>query len=138
MNKNLREVFSRVNLKPNAGLADNIWNSIVMREKRIAKLKLGLFSLIGMLSLVGAVPVFKTLITDFTQSGFYEYFSLLFSSGSALASSWKELIYSLAESLPIFSIILSFMVVFVFFLSLRYVLQQIIKSNYIGNSYVPI
>jgi len=125
MNKNLREVFSRVNLKPNAGLADNIWNSIVMREKRIAKLKLGLFSLIGMLSLVGAVPVFKTLITDFTQSGFYEYFSLIFSDSGLILSIWREFVFSLIESLPVLSIILSLTLIFIFFLSLKYAMKQI-------------
>jgi hypothetical protein len=129
MEQKLTKVFQKANYQSDANLSQDIWYFLLKREKRIAKLKLTAFSFVGILSLVGAIPAFKMLATDFAQSGFYEYFSLLFSSNGALASSWKELAYSLAESLPTISIILSLSVVFVFFLSIRYVLKQIIKGQ---------
>jgi hypothetical protein len=125
----LSKVFQKASFQAEANLSENIWHSIVIREKRIAKFKLTIFSTLGALSFAGAFPIFKSLLTDFSQSGFSGYLSLIFSNFAALASSWKELAYSLAETLPVVSILLSVSVVFVFFLSIRYVLKQIIKSQ---------
>jgi hypothetical protein len=79
--------------------------------------------------------MFKILINDFTQSGFYEYLSLAFSTKGLLFSYWKEFAFSLAESLPTMSIVLSLALLFIFFLSLRYVMKQIINNNRIGHAY---
>lgn len=129
MEQKLTEVFQKANYQSDANLSKDIWCFLLKREKCIAKLKLTAFSFVGILSLAGAIPAFKMLVADFARSGFYEYFSLLFSSNGALASSWKELAYSLAESLPTISIILSLSVIFVFFLSVRHVLKQIVKGQ---------
>jgi hypothetical protein len=129
MNENLKKAFNNIKYQSEQDLSEKVWHSIIKHEKRISYVKLYTFSLFGILSLVGMIPAFKMLFADFSQSGFYEYFSLLFSSNGALASSWKELAYSLAESLPTISIIFSFTILFVFFLSLRYVLKQIVKGQ---------
>ena len=136
--ENLKKSFQRLEIEPSAGLADKIWHHIAIREKRLIRIKLWAFSLIGFLSVAGLVPVFKALLTQFTQSGFYEYFSLVFSSGSNLFSYWKELVLSLVESLPIPNIIFSFSLIFIFLLSVRYILKQIINNNYIGETYARV
>ena len=137
--ENLKKALQKLEYEPKADLVENIWQRVVAREKRLIRIKLYAFSLVGFLSLAGLVPVFKALFSDFAQSGFYEYFSLLFSSGNNLFSYWKELVSSLAESLPVLNIIFSFSLIFVFLWSLRYVLKQIIINNkYVGNSYVQI
>ena len=129
MNENLKKAFNNIKYQSEQDLSEKVWYSIVKHEKRIFHIKLYTFSLFSLLSLAGMIPAFKMLFADFSQSGFYEYFSLLFSSNGALASSWKELIYSLAESLPTISIIFSFSILFIFFLSLRFVLKQIVRSQ---------
>ena len=129
MNENLKKAFNNIKYQSEQDLSEKVWYSIVKHEKRISHIKLYTFSLFGILSLVGMIPAFKMLFADFSQSGFYEYFSLLFSSNGALVSSWKELAYSLAESLPTISIIFSFSILFIFFLSLRFVLKQIVRSQ---------
>ena len=133
--ENLKKAFQNLKYEPKAELADSIWRHIIAREKYFTRVKLYAFSIIGFLSIAGLVPVFKALFTEFTQSGFYEYFSLIFSSGSNVFSYWKELALSLVESLPIMNIIFLFSLVFVLLLSARYLLKQIINSNYIGHSY---
>ena len=136
MEENLKNSLKKAGYLPETGLANKIWHNIVVRDRRIAYLKLASFSFVGIASLVGLVPMFKILINDFTQSGFYEYLSLAFSSKGLLFSYWKEFAFSLAESLPTMSIVLSLALLFIFFLSLYFIIKQIINNKYIGRSYV--
>jgi hypothetical protein len=129
MEKELKKAFYKAKYEGKPDLSLNIWNSIVVRNKRITRIKLWVFSFIGFSSLVGLIPAWKVLSNDLTQSGLYEYFSLVFSSGTSIFSYWKELSLSIAESLPIISIILSLSLVFILFLSLKYVTKQIIKNQ---------
>jgi ABC-type sulfate transport system permease component len=134
MEERLKKVFQRATYLPKSELANDIWRKISTREKRMACFKLAVFSFLCLVSLAGLVPTLGILANNFAKSGFYEYLSLAF-SGGVLISYWKELMFSLAESLPTASIMLLLGVVFVFFLSLRYVLKQIINNKYIGQSY---
>lgn len=129
MNKNLKDAFQNAKYIPNIDLVDSTWQNIIIHNKKITLIKLGVFSSIGALSLIGLIPALKTLFSEFSKSGFYEYFSILFSNNSGFSSYWKELAYSLAESLPIINIIYAFVLVFTLFLSLKYVARQIIKNR---------
>lgn len=127
MEQKLVEAFHKIKYEPDASLAENVWRTIILRNKRTAQLKLWAFAATGIASLIGLVPAFKILSNDLSQSGFYEYFSLIFSDSGSIISYWKEFILSLAESLPIASIIFTLSLIFVFFLSLRYAMKQINK-----------
>jgi len=129
MRKELIKAFHNAMYESDGDLAKNIWNTLAIREKRIARLKFFAFSFIGFISLIGLVPAFIALFDDFAQSGFYEYLSLIFSNNGAIVSYWKELAFSLGESLPVMSLIISFSLIFIFFLSLRYAMKQIIKGQ---------
>lgn len=129
MKEGLEKAFQKAIYEPEAGLSDKVWHAVILREKRIYTIKLWAFSFAGILSLIGIVPAFKMLFTDFAQSGFYEYFSLLFSNGGAISSYWKELSLSLVQALPLTSILLSLTLVFFFFLSVRFAMKQIIKGH---------
>ena len=129
MDKNLKDVFQNTQEWPENDLVSRVWENIIIRNKRITYIKIGGFSLLGTLSLLGIFPAFIALSNGLSKSGFYEYFSLLFSSNGELASYWKELSFSLAESLPVIEIIYALLLVFVLFLSLRYVAKQIIKNK---------
>lgn len=135
MEENLKNSLKKAGYLPETDLANKIWHNIVVRDRRIAYLKLASFSFVGVASLVGLVPMFKILINDFTQSGFYEYLSLAFSSGGLFFSYWKEFTLSLLESLPAMGIVFLLTLVFIFFLSLHYVIKQIINNNHIGHTY---
>jgi hypothetical protein len=135
MEENLKKAFLKAKYELKTDLAPSIWQSLMLRNRRIVRLKLSAFSLAGIASLAGIVPVLKILLNDFSQSGFYEYLSVAFSNNGGIASYWRELSFSLAESLPATSILAVLSLVFVFLLSLRYVLKQIINNKYIGSSY---
>ena len=131
MRENLKKAFSNANYAPKANLSLNIWQAIMRRSQRIAYIKLTVLSLVGLASLISLIPVFRALIADFSQSGFYEYLSLAFSNGESLITYWKEFISLLAESLPVESIIGSLTLTFIFLLSLTYLMKQIIRNKLI-------
>lgn len=131
MQNRLTKVFQKAKYEENASLAEDVWQTIARREKRRTRFKLWIFALAGIASFSGLVPAFKILFGDLAQSGFYEYFSLVFSDGASHLSYWKEFMFSIAQSLPTMSILLSLSLIFVFFLSLKYMMKQIIKSQLI-------
>jgi hypothetical protein len=125
MQHQLIKIFQKAKYEPDPNLASSIWRAIVRRDKRLTQFKSWTFGLAGFISLAGLVPAFKILSGDLAQSGFYEYFSLLFSDSGSILSHWKELFFSLAESLPATSIVLTLSLLFVCLLSLRYLMKQI-------------
>lgn len=129
MDSKLSKIFKNTKYEPNRELAFSVWQTIMIREKRTTRLKLWCFSAILFISTVGLIPAFEMLLNDLAHSGFYEYFSLIFSNGGSMITYWKELSFSLAESLPATSIILTLSTLFVCFLSLRYLIKQIIRNN---------
>ncbi|MEI8174753.1 MAG: hypothetical protein WCG28_02260 [bacterium] len=135
MEENIKSVFNQVRYKPNSKLSDKIWDKIIVRNRRIAYFKITSYSIVGVASLLGFIPMFGILANDFTQSGFYEYLSLAFSKGGIFSAYWKEFAFSLAESLPTMSIVYTLTLVLVFFLSLHYVIKQIINNNPMGRPY---
>ena len=134
MEQKLTKIFQKAKYESEPNLAGNLWNTIITREKRSTKIKLWVFASFGLASLVAIIPVFEVLLKDLARSGFYEYFSLIFSDGSSVLSYWKEFTLSLAESLPVESMIFTLSLVFVFLLSLRFAMKQI-NNNYLGKSY---
>ena len=129
MDETITKAFLKAKYEPRVDLAANILHKIALENKRITKIKFYTFSIFGILSLIGLFPALKFLLSDFAQSGFYEYVSIAFSSNGSALSYWKELSYSLAESLPITSMIFSFGLIFIFFISFRFALKQIIKGQ---------
>jgi hypothetical protein len=124
MDSDLTKAFQKAQYHPESRLSDSILLIIEAQEKRNARINLWIYSTIGTFSLVGLFPVIRLLISDFAQSGFYEYLSLAFSDNRALLY-WKEVNLSLTESLPMTSIIFSLALVFIFILSLRFIARNI-------------
>ena len=125
----LTEIFKKAKYEPSVDVAPSIWQTITMRNKRINQFKLWAFSFAGFISLAGLIPAINMLFNDLTKSGLYEYFSLIFENGGSVVSYWKELVFSLAQSLPIMSIIFTLSLIFAFFLSLRYLMRQVGKNQ---------
>jgi len=96
-------------------------------DKRITLLKLWISACIGLSSLAGLVPTAIALSNNLSHSGLYEYLSLIFGDGWSVLSYWRELAFSIAQSLPITSIVFTLSLIFIFFLSLRYVFKEMDK-----------
>lgn len=88
-------------LKPPRGLRQSIIFGIGQVERSRARVYLFISTSILPLSIIGVIFSGKYLLQSFYQSGFYDYFSLLFSGDGAVFTYWKELTYSLAETIPI-------------------------------------
>ena len=129
MEQKLKKSFQKIKYEMDSNLPENIWQFIVLREKNFALLKLWSFVSIGTLSFIGLIPVLTILFSDLRKSGFYEYLSIAFSSSGSLITYWKDFLLLLGESLPIMSIIATLTLIFIFFLSLKYMMRQIIKGH---------
>jgi hypothetical protein len=130
----LTKIFKNAKYEPDQKLAFSIWSILITKDKKTTQIKMWSLSSILFVSLIGLVPAFQMLISDLAHSGFYEYFSLIFSDGGSMLAYWKELSLSLAQSIPVMSIVLTLSLFFVCFLSLKYLLKQISKDQSLGSS----
>jgi len=92
-------------IQPPKNLRKNILLGIVKTEVRRAKIYLAITLTVLPISLVGAFWTGQYLVRSFYESGFYEYLSLLSSGDGIVLAYWKELLYSLAETVPIVNMI---------------------------------
>lgn len=90
-------------IEPKSSLLRIILARINLEKRRLAKIRLLYTSIISLFSLAGFLYTFQYLLGEFSQSGFYQYFSLIFSDGKNILLYWKELSFSLLESLPVTS-----------------------------------
>ena len=124
MEQNLQKLFKQASFQPESRLSGDILLSIEVKSSRIAKWKTIGYMSVSVLSLSLSVLSIKSVIEQFTTTGFYNYLSLAFSDSGVIATYWKEYILSLADSLPIMSIILSFSLLFILFISIKKVSHQ--------------
>ncbi len=126
MEQELIKAFKRTQYDPGARFEEIVWERLLRCEKRACRIRLWTFALAASVSLLALIPALVLLAGDITRSGLYEYFSLFFSDGG---SYWKELTLSIAESLPAWSMLIALSLVFICFLSLRYLMKQIGKNT---------
>lgn len=100
-------------IQPPQDLKQNILLGIAKEEFRRAKVYFTVAATVLPVSLVAVFLSGRYLISSFYESGFYDYFSLLFSGDSTVFAYWKELAYSLVETMPIVGTI-AFLVAFSF------------------------
>lgn len=119
MNKSLEDVFIQATYKPKEALSGSIWQVVCKKQRRRESRLLWSYLSLGIISLTTFVFIIKDISAQFTQSGFYEYASLLSSDSNILTSYWKEFTLSLTESLPLTSITLSLLLLCIMGISLR-------------------
>ncbi|MCX6785063.1 MAG: hypothetical protein NTV81_04005 [Candidatus Komeilibacteria bacterium] len=127
MSKNYLDLFSILPpVEPAADLFDKINQRLQQHQRLIArKYRLLLLSVTLGTSLIALIPTFRLVMTGFTESGFSQFLSLIFSDAGVLAAYWENLAFSLLESLPIASILTLLTVVFIFFISLKLLIKNL-------------
>jgi len=121
MDKKYEELFADLKqAEPSPLLFSAILHRIEIAQRRQAIIQLAFFSSVTLVSLVLIVPAYQYLMIGFSQSGFYQYLSLL-SEGTLILSYWKEIALSLVESLPILGFAALLSVIFVMLGSLKFV-----------------
>lgn len=138
MRENLKNLLQKAKYENNSNLAENVWNKLIIRNKKIARIKLTIYTSIELISVTGLIKATQKLLTDLSGSGFYEYLSILFSNGTSIFSYWKELTYSLLESLPASGITMSLGLVFIMIIGFKFIINQIIKGQIYQNKYLTL
>ena len=120
-----KKIFSNITeINPPERLYSSILKRVEKEKKRYLKIKLFFHSAIALISFSAIIPSFIYMSGSFTQSGFSQFVSLIFSDGATIISYWKDFALLLAESLPIFSIIVLLISMFALLGSIRYVTRD--------------
>ncbi|MEK7576311.1 MAG: hypothetical protein AAB482_01315 [Patescibacteria group bacterium] len=128
-------MWESLEIEPPEGLYHRILARIARARLRAARIRLGFLSMTIVGSLAALIPALQYTLQEFTQSGFYQYLSLVLSDGGTLFAHWHEYILTLAESLPLAGITLMLSGIFVLFGSLKlaikyYELQRFYSIKY--------
>jgi hypothetical protein len=123
--ENYKKLFANIEpiLTPK-GLNTAILTRIESEKKHTAKIRLWYTSFVSILSLIASVPAIQYFVTEFAKSGFYQYISLIFSDGGSMFLYWKELLLSLAESIPVLSTIAVLAIILVLLESIKYIVKD--------------
>jgi len=87
------------------GFVDSVILKVNQKDSERSKVKTLGLGFVSMLSLIASIPIIYQVIASFTQSGIYNYLSLIFSDSDVIIVYWKEILVTLAESVPTISII---------------------------------
>ena len=101
-------------IEPPLNLEASILRKISVARTRAARIHFAFLSTVSLLSLWGIFQTGISLWKSFSQSGFYDYLSLVMSDGATLTTYWKEFALSLVESLPLIGLITLFAIIAMF------------------------
>jgi len=91
-------------INPPENLEAQILKKISRERFKTASFRLVSLGTLSLASLFGLVKSGIFLWQSFSETGFYQYASLIFSDGSILKNYWKEFAFSLVESLPLLAL----------------------------------
>lgn len=112
--------------EPPAGLFEKIMRRIDAEQKLFsARRRIFIFSIGLVGSVIALVPTFQMARTALVESGFTQFFSLIFSDSGVIASYWRNFALTLLEVLPAGVIALFLVSVFVFLGSLKFLARDI-------------
>ncbi len=122
MDFNAHKLFSKLQTrKVPEGLLEKIMMKVSLKQRRRAIWEFVCSSLVFVATLGLLVPAVSAAHNAMVSSGFYQYIALIFSNFSEVMSSWQDFMFSLLESLPVFSIIVFLAILFFLLASLRYI-----------------
>lgn len=106
-------------LKPPATLREAILLSIRRVEQRQARIYFVIAAITLFGSIIGLIFSLQYLLEAFYSSEFYSYATLFFSDPDVVSRLWQDVAISLAESLPVLSIIVCLIAVGILLASMR-------------------
>jgi len=112
-------------MQPPRGLLEKILKRIHREERLLVFRRIIIFSTILIGSLLGFVPSIKILLSDFNQSGFLNFSSLIFSDFSLMTKYWQSFAMILLETLPAVSLALFLAVLLIFLGSVKFLIKNI-------------
>lgn len=125
MSKDYEKLFSRLRVaEPSVNLLGKITDRVRRRETFLIYQKTAFYSLGVAFSLTALVFSLRSAQAGFAESGFFQFFSLVFTDFKIVAASWQSFALSLLETIPASGLIFTLSSLFVF-MSL---LKQLIKN----------
>jgi len=112
-------------IEPPKGLLEKILKRIHKEERILVLRRIIIFSITLAASMLGFVPSLKILLSDFNQSGFLNFFSLIFSDFSSITTYWQSFVMILLETLPAVSLAIFLAVLLVFLQSVKSLTKNI-------------
>jgi len=112
---NLESILKSSHHNTPEGLDVAIISRVQILIKRKAQRKMFGFGVISAISFVGLITWSKNLWASLQTSGVYDYMSVLASNTSDLSLFWKEILFSILESIP-FITISTFLILLVIFI----------------------
>ncbi len=127
MQNDSKNVFAHIARKePSSALYNRIIARIEREERKTgAYARIVFFGVAALVSVAAFVPAAQELYAEFSQSGFIQFLSLLFSDTGVIALYWQDFLMSLAETLPVFGIMGVAASMFVMLLSTRYLVNDV-------------
>ena len=133
-NINLKKAFKNIG---ESDSLDILPSKIILRIGQIQtkrdKTRIIISRTVGGLSFIALFPVFINIINQLHSSGFWNYFSLIFTDTSIVATYWREFSLSLVDSLPIFQLSLILLLILSLSISLRSALKNFKKVGLSAN-----
>ena len=124
MEDNYRDLFGKIDRRePPAGLLNSILLKINGESLRMARIRFICFSFLSLAALAAFIPAWHELRSETAQSGFLQFFSLLFSDAGIIAAYWQDFTVTVAESLPVFGISAVLAAFFAFLLSIKFMIR---------------
>lgn len=103
MQKNNNLFFEQI--EPPKGLFGVVLNKINEEKARVAKRNAIFSGIASFLSVIAMIGTGQYLTAELSRTGFYSYTSLFVSDWASITYFWKEILASIAESLPIFGVV---------------------------------
>ncbi|MCX6785999.1 MAG: hypothetical protein NTZ18_04075 [Candidatus Komeilibacteria bacterium] len=126
MSETLEKLFSLINsAEPPSGLLEKILARLAKERQLSLRKRLVVFSAFTALSAVAIFLSIKTAQTRAGESGFWQFFSLLFSDFATIKIYWQNFALSLLETLPVTSLIMVLAAILIFLESLKSLFKNI-------------
>jgi len=95
------------------------------RRLSVIKQRVVFFFVLLASSIAVAVYALEMIISKVSESGFVQFFSLLFSDFGAVATYWQSFLLSLAEALPVIALAIFLLTTMVFLESLKFLVKDV-------------
>jgi len=130
MSANYNDLFNHFKpAEPSEGLFGIILQRF-QKEQCLSFIKRAvLFFLVFIGSVAAIVPGFQTTRAGLVESGFMQFFSLIFSDFKIVITDWQNFSFALLESLPAVSMAIFFSTLLVFLESLRFLVKNIKEAK---------
>lgn len=127
MDKNYQQLFAHLSSpQPPNDLFDKIMLRLESEKKLSAtKRHFFIFSVIMAISAISFIPVLKMMQNELSQTGFFNFVSLIYSDFGLIVSYWQYYSFSLLESLPTTSLIVLSIVSLIFLQSVKSFFQDV-------------